>query len=102
MVIGEVIGTVVASRKTTNMVGLPLRIVQVLKTDATATTTYMVAVDLLNTAIGERVLLASGSPARQTKQTDARPVDAIIMAIVDTWQIHDQVKFDRNTDISPF
>ena len=99
MVIGEVIGSVVATRKTTNMDGLPLRIVRVLKTDTTPTTTYMVAVDLLNVDVGEWVLVAGGSPARQTKHTDARPVDAIIMAIVDTWQIHNQVQFDRNIEI---
>jgi microcompartment protein CcmK/EutM len=99
MVIGEVIGSVVATRKTANMDGLPLRIVRVLKTDNTPTATYVVAVDLLNAAVGERVLLASGSPARQTKQTDARPVDAIIMAVVDTWQIHNHTPFDRNVEI---
>jgi microcompartment protein CcmK/EutM len=99
MVIAEVIGSVVATHKTANMDGLPLRIVRVLKTDDTPTTTFMVAVDLLNAAVGERVLVAAGSPARQTKQTDARPVDAIIMAIIDTWQIHNEVQFDRSVKI---
>ena len=97
MVIGEVIGSVIATRKTANMEGLPLRIVRIIQTDTTPTEKFVVAVDLLNVDTGEIVLVASGSPARQTKQTDARPVDAIIMAIIDTWQINNKVQFDRNT-----
>ena len=96
MVIAEVIGSVIATHKTANMAGLPLRIVRILKTDTTPTTTTLIAVDLLNAAVGEYVLVATGSPARQTKQTDARPVDAVIMAIIDNWQINNEVQFDRN------
>jgi microcompartment protein CcmK/EutM len=33
------------------------------------------------------VLYASGSSARQTELTSERPVDAVIMAIVDTWEV---------------
>lgn len=93
MFIGEVIGTVVASQKTDNMDGLPLRLVRKLNIDTTATTAYVVAVDALGADQGERVLVTSGSPARQTKATDNRPVDAIIMAIVDTWQVDNAVQY---------
>ena len=96
MVIGEVIGTVVATRKTTNMDGLPLRIVRQIKTDMTPTEQYAVAVDVVGAADGELVLMAAGSASRQTRQTDARPVDAIIMAIIDTWQIDDVVQYHRD------
>jgi microcompartment protein CcmK/EutM len=95
MFIGEVVGTVVASQKTANMDGLPLRLVRKLNADTTPTATYVVAVDALGTDSGERVLITSGSPARQTKATDNRPIDAIIMAIVDTWQIDNTVQYTK-------
>lgn len=95
MFIAEVIGTVVASRKTENMDGLPLRIVRKVTTDGHATETYTVAVDGMGASEGEYVLVAAGSSARQMTQTDARPIDAVIMAIVDTWQVDRQVKYTK-------
>lgn len=95
MFIGEVIGTVIASQKTANMEGLPLRLVRKINVDATPTSTYVVAVDALGADAGERVLVTSGSAARQTKATDNRPVDSIIMAIVDTWQVGNAVQYTK-------
>jgi microcompartment protein CcmK/EutM len=95
MFIGEVIGTVVASQKTANMDGFPLRLVRKLNVDTTPTAAYVVAVDVLGADQGERVLVTSGSAARQTRATDNRPVDAIIMAIIDTWQINNTIQYTK-------
>ncbi|MBL8157093.1 MAG: EutN/CcmL family microcompartment protein [Anaerolineae bacterium] len=95
MFIGEVIGSVVASQKTDNMAGFALRIVRKISPDMEASAVYAVAVDGVGAKDGEYVLVTSGSPARQTPRTDARPVDAIIMAIVDTWQINGKVRYTK-------
>lgn len=95
MFIGEVIGTVVTTRKTDNMQSLPLRLVRRLTADNIPTAVYVVAVDVIGADEGERVLIASGSSARQTDLTDARPVDAIIMAIVDHWQVDNQTVYSK-------
>jgi ethanolamine utilization protein EutN len=97
MLIGEVIGSVVASRKTDNVEGLPLRLVRKIAADGTPTETYAVAVDVVGADVGEYVLLASGSSARQTHLTDARPVDSIIMAIVDAWQTDGQTRYQKTS-----
>jgi microcompartment protein CcmK/EutM len=95
--IAEVLGSVVASHKTDNMDGLPLRIVRKISPDDLGSgDTYMVAVDVLGVSQGELVLVATGSTARQTQLTDNRPVDAVIMAIVDTWQTSDTVRYTRS------
>ena len=44
---------------------------------------FVVAVDSVGAGVGEVVLYASGSSARQTTHTKDKPVDAVIMAIVD-------------------
>ncbi len=96
MFIAEVIGSVVATRKTANMDGLPLRIVRKLTPDRQETDVYQVAVDVIGASDGEYVLIATGSTARQTTLTDARPCDALIMAIVDTWQIQGRVLYTKS------
>jgi microcompartment protein CcmK/EutM len=41
------------------------------------------------------VLYATGSSARQTVLTDKKPCDAVIMAVVDTWEVHGEVKYQK-------
>lgn len=95
MFIAEVTGTVVATRKSPNMDGLPLRILRRVGVDLSPSDTYLVAVDVVGASDGELVLVATGSPARQTHLTDNRPTDAVIMAIVDTWQIQNRVVYTK-------
>jgi microcompartment protein CcmK/EutM len=48
---------------------------------------YVVAVDSVGAGVGEVILYATGSSARQTAVTKDSPVDAVIMAIVDSFDI---------------
>src|SRR5687768_4823170 len=85
MILGKVIGTLVASRKEPTLEGLKLLVVRACDVDGvpTATGAIAVAVDAVGAGLGEVVLYAAGSSARQTQVTQNRPVDATIMAIVD-------------------
>jgi len=83
MVLGKVIGTVVSSRKEDELQGLKFLLVKACDVDGKPTGSTVVAVDAVGCGVGEVVLYASGSSARQTKATKDRPVDATIMAIVD-------------------
>ena len=58
----------------------------------------VVAVDAVGAGVGEMVLFASGSSARQTVNTDAKPVDAVVMAIVDSWEIGGEEKYRKSED----
>lgn len=83
MNVGKVIGTVVASRKDPKLEGLTLLLVQQTDVTGSAKGTQVVAVDSVGAGVGEIVLYCSGSSARQTDSTQNRPVDTVIMAIVD-------------------
>jgi microcompartment protein CcmK/EutM len=48
----------------------------------------MIAVDSVGAGVGETVLVATGSSSRQTEITKNKPVDAVIMAIVDKIDIN--------------
>jgi ethanolamine utilization protein EutN/carbon dioxide concentrating mechanism protein CcmL len=95
MLIGKVVGTVVATQKDERMDSLRLMIVRQVSVDAKETGSYVVAVDAVGSGVGEYVLYASGSSARQTTVTDKRPCDAVIMAIVDTWEVDGQVRYQK-------
>jgi microcompartment protein CcmK/EutM len=87
MLLGRIAGTVVASRKEPLMEGWRLLVVQQLGVDNKPTGGYVVGVDTVGAGVGEVVLYASGSSARQTEVTRDRPCDAVIMAIVDQWEL---------------
>jgi microcompartment protein CcmK/EutM len=98
MQLAKVIGTVVATRKEASLEGLKLLLVRPLDEEARETGNPLVAADAVGAGPEEVVLVASGSSARQTQQTDKRPVDAVIMAIVDTWSIEGQTKYRKSEE----
>ncbi len=83
MILGKVIGTVWSTRKDEKLVGAKFMIVKQIDLDYTITKNFVVAVDSVGAGVGEVVLVAQGSSARQTHITQNKPVDAVIMAIVD-------------------
>ncbi len=87
MVMGKVVGTVVSTRKEDELSGLKFLLVKACDADGKPTGSTVVAVDAVGAGVGEVVLYASGSSARQTKVTKDRPVDATIMAIVDQVEV---------------
>jgi microcompartment protein CcmK/EutM len=95
MQLAKVVGTVVASQKEISLEGLKLLVVRALDEEGRETGTHLVAADAVGAGPEEIVLVASGSSARQTKLTDKRPVDAVIMAIVDTWSVGGVTKYKK-------
>ena len=95
MTLGTVVGTVVATRKEQTLEGLRFMIVRLLDTEGQETGGFVVAADAVGAGPGEMVLVASGSSARQTQATNNRPVDAVIMAIVDTWEVGRETKYKK-------
>jgi microcompartment protein CcmK/EutM len=96
MILGRVVGTLVASRKEPTLEGLTLLVVQACDVDGTANGAIVVAADAVGAGIGEIVLYASGSSARQTTVTNNRPVDATIMAIVDIIELHGETRYVKD------
>jgi ethanolamine utilization protein EutN/carbon dioxide concentrating mechanism protein CcmL len=98
MQIGRVIGTVVATAKETALEGRKFLVVQFLDLNAKPVKSHVVAVDAVGAGVGEVVLVATGSSARQTDATRNRPSDAVIMAIVDSWDVGGKVKWRKDAD----
>jgi microcompartment protein CcmK/EutM len=95
MLLGRVSGTLVASRKEPRLSGLKFLVLQQLDVDNTETGSYVVAADAVGAGVGEVVLYATGSSARQTEYTHERPCDAVVMAIVDTWEVGGDERYHK-------
>ena len=96
MNLGKVVGTVVATRKEPSMDGLKFMLGKHVDPDGKETGGQVVAVDSVGAGPGELVLIATGSSARQTLATKDRPCDAVIMAIVDSWEIGGTEKYRKD------
>ncbi len=95
MQLAKVVGTVVATRKEPTLDGLRLMLVRPVDEEGRPTGQQLVAADAVGAGVEEVVLIASGSSARQTQATDKRPVDAVIMAIVDSWSVGEETKYKK-------
>jgi microcompartment protein CcmK/EutM len=87
MILGKVIGTIWATRKDEEMVGMKLQIVKHVDLDYKLKDSFVVAVYTVQAGVGDIVLVVSGSSARQTAVTKNKPVDAVIVAVVDKLDI---------------
>lgn len=96
MLLGKVVGTVVSTRKEERLEGLTLQVLEILDINGLPNKNYVVAIDAVGAGVGEVVLYAAGSSARQTEATNNKPCDAVIMAIVDSWDINEKTVYKKD------
>ena len=87
MVLGQVVGSVVATQKDESLLSKKLLIVKSIDLDGNLLDSFVVAVDVVGVGVGEKVLVVSGSSARQTEETKDRSIDSVIVAKVDSYQV---------------
>ena len=95
MELARVVGTVVATQKEETLPREKLLVLSVLDGKAKETGQSVVALDAIGAGSGEVVLFCTGSSARQTAITQNKPVDAVVMAIVDEWEIGGQTRYKK-------
>ena len=95
MILGQVVGTVVSTRKDAGLSGLKLLVVRELD-DALAPTGHLVvSADAVGAGRDEVVLVAAGSSARLTDATRDKPVDSVIVGIVDEVEENGSVVYSK-------
>jgi len=97
MQVGRIVGTVVSTQKDPALSGLTLHVVEQTDPMGKPKGEHIVAIDSVGAGVGELVLYASGSSARQTDTTKNKPVDAVIMSIVDTITIKGETVFQKGS-----
>ena len=96
MTLGRVVGTVVATRKEGRLDGFKLQVVETVTLDLEPTGSFVVAVDAVGAGPGEIVITSAGSSARLTHVTQDKPVDAVIVGIVDTVETGGDIRYDKS------
>ena len=99
MLLAQVMGTVVSTRKDRNLNTLKLLLVREVGTDFTPTGNWVVAADAVGAGTGEVVLIAQGSSARLTEVSRDRPVDAVICGIVDAVEMDGRDVYLKHTGV---
>ena len=89
MLLAKVVGTVVATRKDPRLVSTKLLIARPMDPRGKAEGSYLVAVDTVDSGVGDTVLIVSGSSARMASGMKDCPVDAAIVGVVDTIELNE-------------
>jgi microcompartment protein CcmK/EutM len=87
MILGRVVGTVVATRKDERLVGAKLLVVRTIDPSGRDEATHMVAIDTVDAGLRDRVLVVTGSSARMASGLKDTPVDAAIVGVVDSVEV---------------
>ncbi|MFQ5612931.1 MAG: EutN/CcmL family microcompartment protein [Anaerolineae bacterium] len=96
MQIARVVGSAVSTVKDDKLTGVKLLVVREANVQGEPVGKPLVAVDTLDAGVGDLVLTASGSSARQTNITENRPVDTVIMAILDSLEVDGEITFRKS------
>ena len=100
MILAQVMGTVVSTRKDPALSGLRLMLAREVDGKFQPAGNFVVAVDAVGAGPGELVLIAAGSSARLTEATKDKPVDHVICGIVDAVEIAGRDVFNKSAGVT--
>ncbi|MDZ8184451.1 MAG: EutN/CcmL family microcompartment protein [Nostoc sp. ChiSLP02] len=95
MQVAKVRGTVVSTQKDPSLRGVKLLLLQLVDEDGNILPQYEVAADTVGAGIDEWVLVSRGSAARQVDGNEKRPLDAAVVAIIDTIHVADRLIYSK-------
>lgn len=95
MIFGKIVGTVVSTQIDEGIKGKKCLLVQTCDHKGEVDDNYLVAVDLVGAGVEEIVIISQGSSARQTEVTHQKPVDCVIVGIVDMVEEYNKIVFKK-------
>ena len=100
MQIAKVRGTVVSTHKDPSLTGVKFLLVQFVDEEGRLLPSYEVAADSVGAGLDEWVLVSRGSAARQVLRSEQRPVDAAVVAIIDTVSVENRSLYSKKDEYS--
>lgn len=95
MKIAKAIGTVVSTQKETSLTGTKFLLVQLVDEKGELIPDYEVAADVVGAGVDEWVLVSFGSGSRKIRDGEHRPIDAAVVAIIDTVTVGNQFIYNK-------
>lgn len=90
MYIGIVVGNAVATSKVEKLIGQKFLLIRP-GLEENSNKDLFIAVDPLGAGIGEKVLIVTGSAAREMDETKGLPVDAVVVGIVNDYDLREDL-----------
>ena len=100
MQIAKVLGTVVSTHKTQRLTGIKFLLLQLIDAEGNLLQDYEVAGDIVGAGVDEWVLVTRGSAARQEDGKEHRPIDALVVGIIDTVTVENQSMYSKKDEPS--
>jgi carbon dioxide concentrating mechanism protein CcmL len=95
MQIAKVCGTVVSTQKEASLTGVKFLLLQFVDQNGELLPSYEVAADSVGAGVDEWVLVSRGSAARQWSGSEKRPLDALVIGIIDTVSLNSQLFYSK-------
>jgi len=95
MIIGKVTGTVVSSHQNIQIPGAKFLLVDLCNQKGESIGNSIVALDIVGAGYNELVMVSQSTPARETPQTANKPIDAVIVGIIDIIDEFDTVVYRK-------
>jgi carbon dioxide concentrating mechanism protein CcmL len=95
MQIARVRGTVVSTQKDPSLRGVKLLLLQFIDEEGRFLPKYEVAADTVGAGVDEWVLVSRGSAARHVLGNEERPLDAVVVAIIDTVHLENRLLYSK-------
>jgi carbon dioxide concentrating mechanism protein CcmL len=99
MQIALVRGTVVSTQKDPSLRGSKFLLVQFIDEEGRLLPKYEVAADSVGAGIDEWVLVTRGSAARQIPGNEQRPLDAMVVGIIDTVNVDNRSLYSKKDQL---
>lgn len=95
MQVARVRGTIVSTHKEQSLTGVKFLLVQLMDEDCNPLPEYEVAADNVGAGVDEWVLISRGSAARQFRGGESKPIDALVVGIIDTISVDRQFLYSK-------
>lgn len=95
MQIAKVRGTVVSTQKDQSLTGVKFLLVQFMDEEGKPLPKYEIAADSVGAGINEWVLVSRGSAARKLSGSEHRPLDALVVGIIDTVNVDGRSLYNK-------
>ncbi|PKO97629.1 MAG: ethanolamine utilization protein EutN [Bacteroidetes bacterium HGW-Bacteroidetes-9] len=95
MILGKVVGTVVSSTDQVGISGKAFLLIEKCNQEGVLKNDFVVALDLVGAGRDEMVMVSEGSTARETPLTTCKPLDALVVGIVDIIDENDTVIYRK-------
>ena len=98
MQMAKVLGTVVSTHKTRSLTGVKLLLLQFIDAQGQLLPKYEVAGDTVGAGLEEWVLVTRGGAARTETGNENRPLDAMVVGIIDTVTVDNRLLYSKKDE----